>query len=504
LSVSFDSMQPEPEVDRLRVLVVDDDASIRNALNRILVRAGFSVAEAEDGAAGLEKLVSGDFDAAIVDVAMPRMSGPEVLARAKEAGVTTEIVMMTAFADVDVAVAAVKAGAFEFLTKPFVSNEAAAIAVRNAAQRRRLAIRANDLEKVIEQQRATPTMLGKSPRMVEMMRLIAGVASADSTVLILGESGTGKELVARAIHERSRRAKKPLVTLNCAAIPNELVESELFGHIKGAFTGAQTARAGLFETANGGTLFLDEVGDLPSAVQVKLLRTLQSGEVRRVGSDKPTTVDVRVLAATNVDLKAAIDQGTFRRDFYYRLNVITIHVPPLRERRDDIALLAQHFLERFARAAGKGKKRFSPEALRAIEQHDWPGNVRELEHAIEHAVVLSSGEDIPEDVLPFAREAAHEPPVSAPVRAPSIRPVAGSLHPANAAIDIEDLLRAPYATAKAEAIHRFNEIYLGELMKRAGGSLSEAARQSGLDRSNFRRLLRTLEGGARRNGDGEA
>jgi transcriptional regulator with GAF, ATPase, and Fis domain len=324
--------------------------------------------------------------------------------------------------------------------------------------------------------------------MAAMMRLIEGVAPTSSTVLILGESGAGKELVARAVHERSPRASKPLITVNCAAIPKELVESELFGHVRGAFTGAQSARAGLFEAAHGGTILLDEVGDLPIAAQVKLLRTLQSGEVRRVGSDAPTVVDVRVLAATNVDLKAAIDAGTFRRDFYYRLNVITINVPPLRARRADVPLLAYEFLARFARASGRNVTRISPEALRALETYDWPGNVRELEHAIEHAVILTRGEEIVPDVLPFVAPPATPEAAVADGPAPEI----AAAPPGEATIDLAPLLELPYTSAKSRAVALFNELYLGRALERAGSNVSEAARLSGLDRSNFRRLLRAM------------
>jgi DNA-binding NtrC family response regulator len=425
------------------------------------------------------------------------MTGPELLTRAKSAGLTTEILIMTAYGDLNIAVSAVKAGAFQFLTKPFASNEAVVIAVRNAVQRRQLTHRTHELEKALEDRRATQPMLGSSRAMLEMLRLVDGVAPTHATVLILGESGAGKELVARAIHERSARATKPLITVNCAAIPKELVESELFGHIKGAFTGAQTARAGLFEAANGGTLFLDEVGDLPMAAQVKLLRTLQSGEVRRVGSDTPTMTNVRVLAATNVDLKAAIEEGRFRRDFYYRLNVITIRVPPLRARRDDIALLAHEFVAKSSRSTGRSVSRIAPDALRAMQDYEWPGNVRELEHAIEHAVILAPGDTVLLGLLPFVeRPATSSPPGlvdEAPARsAPAAPAPSRETQSDGTALDVRALLELPYPAAKAEALVRFNELYVAALMHRTGSNVSEAARQSGLDRSNFRRLMRTV------------
>lgn len=472
---------------QLRVLVVDDDATIRGVVSRILQRAGFGVTVAEDGVAGLEHLLTSDFDAALVDVAMPRLNGTDVLLRAKNAGSQTEIIMMSACAQLDVALKSVKAGAFEFLTKPFASNDTIANAVRNAAEQRRLAQRAQTMEAALQRHQRTTVAIGRSPKMLELMRVIDGVATADSTVLILGESGTGKELVARALHERSRRADRPLVTVNCAAIPKELVESELFGHVRGAFTGAQTTRGGLFEAANGGTILLDEVGDLPVHIQVKLLRTLQSGEIRRVGSDKTTNVDVRILAATNVDLKAAIERGTFRSDFYYRLNVIRIDVPPLRARRDDIPLLAHHFMDRFARASGRRRARLSPAALRALVNYDWPGNVRELEHAIERAVVLATGDELTPEMLAFAEDGRRASAPPSPERDGVARAT-----DARTSIDVTDLLEARYSAAKVEALARFSRAYLADLLQRCASNQSEAARRSGLDRSNFRRLVRTL------------
>jgi two-component system response regulator HydG len=314
--------------------------------------------------------------------------------------------------------------------------------------------------------------------MQDVYRLIDGVASATSTVIVLGESGTGKELVARAIHRHSLRATKAFVTVNCAAIPKDLVESELFGHVRGAFTGAQAARAGLFDTANGGTIFLDEVGDLPLAAQVKLLRTLQEGEIKRVGADETHLVDVRVVAATNVDLKAKIETGEFRRDLFYRLNVIAIHLPPLRERDDDVVILASHFVRKLAVRMGREPKNISDEAMRALRAYDWPGNVRELEHAIEHAFVLSRSDVLEVRDLPFAK------PVSG---FPSESPT--EITPPWSA----DAYALPYAEAKKRVLGDFDVAYVREALRRASGNVSEAARLSGLDRSNFRRVLRRLK-----------
>jgi two-component system response regulator HydG len=297
-------------------------------------------------------------------------------------------------------------------------------------------------------------------------------------VLILGESGTGKELTARAIHQHSPRTRNAFVAVNCSAIPVDLVESELFGHVRGAFTGATATRPGLFETADRGTLFLDEVGDLPPLAQVKLLRALQEGEIKRVGSNETKHVDVRVIAATNVDLSSRIVAGRFREDLYYRLNVVAISLPPLRERREDIPLLAYHFLQKYAARSGSSIRRFSPEAMQVLESHRWPGNVRELENAIEHAVVFCKDGVIQPTDLPFSRKqsSSQEPPVLVQP-SPSESPGA----------QLSDL---PYREAKDRAIHAFETSYFASLMQRAGGNVSEAARQAGLDRSNFRRAAK--------------
>ncbi|HEY1694599.1 MAG TPA: sigma-54 dependent transcriptional regulator [Polyangiaceae bacterium] len=494
----------ETEARPTHVLVVDDEPALRRSLARVLETRGMRVSVAEDGLQAIAYMQRTPPDVALVDMMMPGLGGLEVLARAKSEGIACEVILMTAFADVDSAVSAMKAGAYHFLTKPFHSNDAVAHAVEKAAEHRRLADRARELEAVLLSKERFGEIIGDSPRVLELFRLIDGVAPAQSTVLILGESGTGKELVARAIHQRSQRAKKPFVAVNCGAIPKELVESELFGHVRGAFTGAQTARAGLFESADGGTILLDEVGDLPLAAQVKLLRVLQEGEIKRVGADEARTVDVRVLAATNVDLMSRIQAGDFRRDLYYRLNVIAIELPPLRERGDDVLLLASHFLQKFARSMQRPAKRLSPDATRALLEHSWPGNVRELEHAIEHAMVLSQKDVITGADLPFARQpsALREPepptasgasarvlPVGAEGAASPVAPT-GPTGPLAGTPMLADLADEPYAEAKRRLVALFDETYTGELLRRTGGNMSEAARRAGLDRSNFRRLLK--------------
>jgi len=473
--------QPTPE-SPVHVLVVDDEPGLRRGLARILTARGYKVGTAEDGAAGLEYLAAHTPDVALVDMTMPRLTGLELLVKAKETLPQIEIIMMTAHGGVEEAVQAVKLGAYQFLTKPFVSNDAVAIIVAQAAEHKRLLDRTRHLEQRLEAQEQFGELIGTAPKMLAVYRLVEGVAAATSTVLIQGDTGTGKELVARAIHQRSARASRPFVAVNCAAIPTELVDSELFGHVRGAFTGAQNARAGLFESANTGTIFLDEVGDLPLAAQVKLLRTLQEGEVKRVGSDETRSVDVRVLAATNVDLRSKIDAGTFRTDLYFRLNVICIALPPLRERGDDVQQLAYHFIQKYARRMGRDPKKLAPDALAALRAYAWPGNVRELEHAMERALVLSQGASIQAEDLPF--EAAV--PVAAERRP------AGGAFPAGPDLPWA-LADKPFAEAKKIAMTLFEDAYVAELMRRAGGNLSEAARQAGVDRSNFKRIARKVK-----------
>jgi two-component system response regulator HydG len=476
------SAAPPPPSQRdqpVHVLVVDDEPAVRRSLARILGAKGFRVETAEDGLSALAYIQKERPDVALVDLRMPGMAGLDVLARSKETTNDVEIIMMTAFGDVDSAVAAVKAGAYDFLTKPFTSTDAVALTVEKAAERRRLVARNTRLQQELLSREKFGAIIGNSPKMQNVYRLIEGVASATSTILILGESGTGKELVARAIHQASPRAQQPFVTVNCAAIPKDLVESELFGHVRGAFTGAQAARAGLFETANLGTLLLDEVGDLPLAAQVKLLRTLQDGEIKRVGSDETKYVDVRVLAATNVDLKSKIETGEFRKDLFYRLNVIVINLPPLREREDDVILLANHFLQKLALRMGREPKPLSADAIRILRAHTWPGNVRELEHAIEHAFVLSQSPEITAKDLPF-RKSSVLPPAKQE----------RSLVRTSVDFPTEDLHDLPYSEAKRIALARFDALYVREVLRRSGGNVSAAARRAGLDRSNFRRILR--------------
>jgi two-component system response regulator HydG len=450
-----------------RVLIVDDEAELLRAMARILKARGFEVESANNGMEALEILGKHTFDVMLVDLVMPGMSGLELLKRAKTVQEQLEVVMMTAYADVDTAVTSVKAGAYDFLTKPFTSSDTVALAVSKASEHGRLIDKTRRLEKALEVRERYGDIIGSSPPMLEVYRMIDSVSHSSSTVLIQGESGTGKELVARAIHSRGPRGDMPFVPVNCSAIPESLVESELFGHLRGSFTGAVTSRKGLFEAADNGTILLDEVGELPLHVQVKLLRTLQEGEVKRIGSPESTKLDVRVIAASNVDLHKAMLEGTFREDLYYRLNVIAIPIPPLRERIDDIPLLSYHFLRKYALRSGRDIRRISLEAMRSLRSYNWPGNVRELENAIERSVVMVKGDVIMPSDLPN-----------------SLTNVDDTVIPRNMLFDL------PFTEAKKKVIDRFEREYVNEILRRANGNVSEAARQASLDRSNFRRIAK--------------
>ncbi|HEY2405520.1 MAG TPA: sigma-54 dependent transcriptional regulator [Polyangiaceae bacterium] len=457
-----------------RVLVADDEPTLRRTLARLLNSRGMTVLTADDGAAAIELLGRETVDVGLFDLMMPRVGGLELLEHVRSTHTGIEVIMMTAFGDVETAVKAVRAGAYHFLTKPFRSNDEVVLTVAKAAERRRLLDRTMQLERRLEEMEKFGELIGNSQRMQEVYRLSVGVAPTSSTVLILGESGTGKELTARAIHQNSPRVSNPFVAVNCSAIPVDLVESELFGHVRGAFTGATATRAGLFESADHGTLFLDEVGDLPPLAQVKLLRALQEGEVKRVGSNETRTVDVRVVAATNVDLRSRIAAGRFREDLYYRLNVVPIYLPPLRERREDVPLLAYHFLHKYASRSGSQVKKISPEAMRVLSAQRWPGNVRELENAIEHAVVFCKDDTLTPAELPFSKSQGG----------------GGDSGGGLAMGGAQGLVDLTYREAKERSLQTFEEAYFLALLQRTSGNVSEAARQAGLDRSNFRRAVK--------------
>ncbi len=373
---------------KVKILVVDDETIVRESLGDWLKEGGYPVLTAEDGYRALEVVKKERPGIMIADLVMPGMDGIELMRKAKDLLPGIEVIIITAYASIPTAIAAMKEGAYDYIEKPF-SPERAELLVEKLSQYRELVEENIALRQKLEDHFRFENIIAKSSKMQKLIELIKTVAKSNATVLITGESGTGKELVARAIHSQSDRHNKPFVAVSCAALPESLLESELFGHEKGSFTGAHAQKKGKFEFANGGTLFLDEVGEMSANIQVHLLRVLEEKEFTRVGGNEPIKVDVRVISATNKDLTKAIERQEFREDLYYRLNVVNIDLPPLRERKEDIPLLAEHFLNKFASDNRKGIEGFSPESMEFLLDYDWPGNVRELENAVERAVILA-------------------------------------------------------------------------------------------------------------------
>jgi len=383
-----------------RILIVDDEESFRNVLHVILKKEGYDVEAAVNGEEGLNKVFNAAFDQVLCDIRMPQMGGLEFLQEALRAGLDVPITMMSAYGTVDTAIEAMKQGAYDYISKPFKPDEIL-LTLKKAEERERLRKENEVLRKEVKKEYSFENIVSKNERMIKLFEIIRKVAPYKSTILITGESGTGKELVARAVHYNSDRSKKLFIPVNCGAIPENLLESELFGHVKGAFTDAIRTKKGLFEEADGGTIFLDEIGELPAQLQVKLLRVLQDGEIRRVGESKSLQVDVRIVAATVKDLGKEVNEGKFRDDLYYRLNVLHLNLPPLRERREDIPILIHHFIQKYNQALNKQLKGVDPKALDVLMNYRWYGNVRELENTIERAVVLADGENIELENLPF-------------------------------------------------------------------------------------------------------
>ena len=390
----------ESETKNGAVLVIDDEEIMREILEALLTREGYEVTLAASGPEGIELAKAATFDAAIVDVMMPEMDGLETLDGLKKTDEEIAVIMITAFASVETAIAAMKHGAFDYITKPF-KNDEVLVVLRNAVERRQLVVENRALRQNLQDRyQQFGNIIGRSARMRQVFDLIAQAAPSRSTILISGESGTGKELVARAIHANSPRAARPFITVNSGSLPPDLLESNLFGHVKGAFTGAVYPKKGLFELAERGSIFFDEIGNVPVETQPKLLRVMQEREFMRLGGVETLKVDVRIIAATNVDLKRMMEEGRFREDLYYRLHVITVHLPPLRERKDDIPLLVQHFLKKYGEENERPNLELAPEALDLLSSYDWPGNVRELENVIERAVVLTTGPRIGPELIP--------------------------------------------------------------------------------------------------------
>jgi len=447
-----------------KILVVDDERSMRELLSITLRQAGYAVTLADGGAAAIEALRRDAFELVVTDLRMQEMDGMAVLRAVRELAPETVVVVVTAYASTETAVEAMKLGAYDDVTKPFKLDEIR-VTIANALDRKRLADENRALRRQLGKERSLDEFVGKSPRMQAVFEMIRKTADSGSTVMVTGESGTGKELVARAIHRASARHDQPFVSVNCGAIPETLLESELFGHVKGAFTGAVTASAGLFAAADRGTLFLDEITEIPSSVQVKLLRAIQEREIRRVGDVRDVAVDVRLIAASNRDLSRAVAEGVLREDLFYRLNVIPIDLPPLRERREDLPLLAAHFVTKIGEALGKTVRGFTPQALAVLERYRWPGNIRELENVIERAMVLGNGEVIDVDALPDT------------LRQPS-GPGAVDIDLPAEGLDLED------------ALTRIEQRYIQMALERTGGVQIRAAELLRVSFRQFRYKLR--------------
>ncbi|UCD80865.1 MAG: sigma-54-dependent Fis family transcriptional regulator, partial [Desulfobacterales bacterium] len=386
-------------MDQPRILVVDDDDLARKNLARLLQRDGFHVTSANTGSAALERLAENSYDLVMTDLVMADINGLELLIRVKNQFSDTEVILITGYASIPTAIEAIKKGAYHYLEKPVRPDEMLNLA-RQAIEKKRLREQVVKLEARIKGDLEEPILIGQSPKMVEAIKLINQIAKVDCNVLITGESGTGKELAASMIHYHSPRRNKRFLAINCGGFAEELLANELFGHEKDAFTGASSARAGLLETASGGTLLLDEIGDMPPSMQVKLLRAIQEQEIIRVGGNRPIPIDVRVISATNQDLKKAVSAGLFRQDLYYRLNVVSIEMPPLRDHKTDIPLVANFFLHRFAKRFHREIKGFSEETMAALQNYYFPGNVRELQNIIEHAVAMARDDTISLNDLP--------------------------------------------------------------------------------------------------------
>ncbi len=395
---------------KTRILIVDDETAIRESLKDWLLEDGYTIDLASCGEDAVAMAEKKNWDIILLDLKMPGMDGLETMEKLKEIRPETEILMMTAFATIDTAVKAIKQGAFDYLVKPFDPDEVD-MQIKKIVNHKQLVMENILLRQQLEDKSRYDEIIGRSDAMQEIFDLISRVAPTDSTVLITGESGTGKELVAQAIHGNSRRCYMPFIAVNCGALPDSLLESELFGYEKGAFTGAEYTKKGRFELADKGTLFLDEIGDISLKTQVDLLRVLQQREFRRLGGQDLINVDVRIVAATNRNLQNAIQEKRFRDDLYYRLNVISIHIPPLRDRKEDIELLSEAFIRRYCLEMNKEERKITPNAKKLLQDYSWPGNVRELENIIERALVIGRGDKITEEDLPFSKRTAPLPPL---------------------------------------------------------------------------------------------
>ncbi len=453
-----------------RILIVDDEESIRVSLCDLLKKHGYDASAVEDGYKAIEKVKEEEWDVALVDLKMPGIDGLEVLKKIKEIKPALTVIIITAYATVESAVTAMKDGAFDYIMKPFTADELC-IRLENALEKKRLLDENIYLRKELADKFKFNNIIGKSKEMQEIFRLIEKVALTDSTILIRGQSGTGKELIARAIHHNSSRKNKKFIAVDCGALPETLLESELFGHVKGSFTGAIVTKRGLLEVANEGTFFLDEVGDLSMGIQSKMLRVLQEKEFRQVGGIKNVKVDVRLIAATNKDLEKMIEEGKFREDLFYRLNIVPIHIPLLKERREDIPLLVEHFLEIYNTKRNKKIKGVSPEAMDLLVDFDWPGNIRELENVIERVVIMSESDIIDAKELPIYIQGKS---VYIDITTPKTN---------------EELKRLK-KQMRTKAVEDVEKAFLTDALQRNDWNITKAARDVGLKRQNFQALMR--------------
>ncbi len=459
---------PSAWTERPRVLAVDDEQVVCESIRRVLAQEGYEVTTSTSARDGLELVRKQVFDLLLLDIKMPQIGGIEFLREVRSISPETEVVIVTGYATIETAVEAIKLGAFDYLEKP-VSPPQLIVAAARALERKQLVDLTRRLRSELETRHRIGNVICSSPRMRQVMQLVAKVAPASSTVLITGETGTGKDVIARAIHYNSPRSHAPFVVADCASLAESLLESELFGHVRGAFTGAVRDRKGLAETARGGTLFLDEIATMSPQVQGALLRLIQEHEIRPVGSDKTVPVDVRVIAATNHDLQDLVRQGRFREDLFYRLSVFTIKLPPLRERREEIPLLAHHFVNQLSQELGKTIDYITPQAMAILEAHDWPGNVRELENVVERAVLLAEGGVIGPEAIPLEGDDAE--------RWEHVPDDARSLAEAKKEL-------------RAGAVERLERLFLLKALRASGWNVSEAARQVGMQRPNFHALMR--------------
>jgi DNA-binding NtrC family response regulator len=449
-----------------RLLVVDDEADMLRLLQRSISQdLDCETDTATSGAEALRLLETRNYDLALLDIRMPGMDGLELLERVKQINPWLTVVMMTAHGVVELAVQSIKKGAYDFITKPFDHEELIHL-LRKALERSQLLRENLNLQRRIKKKEPFENLVGSSPAMQRVYQTIQMIAKTDVTVLITGESGTGKDLAARAIHALSHRNEQSYVTVNCPTLPENILESELFGYKKGAFTDASSDKIGLFEEARGGTIYLDEIGDIASPIQTKLLRVLQEKEIKPLGQTKSIKVDVRVIASTNRDLREKIRQQEFREDLFYRLNVLTVHMPPLRERKEDIPLLAEHFLKHYCEEFGKPPKSLSSELMDLLLRRNWEGNVRELENIINRAILLSTGDVIKPHEIGWTAEL------------PDSCAVGSEIH------------GMPYKEAKGEVLRHFHAQYLGELLRRNNGNVTHSARECGLERQALQQILR--------------